>query len=501
MSPNPAKSPENCIYVGGSWRPAHATARLDVINPATELLIGQVVDADAVDVDTAVRAARDALKSTAWEHTTAQDRARMLHALASELTARASVMARTITCENGSPIAETSGAAPHAADFLRYTATLADSLDADVRRFPAGGATTSVRRVPAGVAALIAPWNFPLTLVMAKLAPALLAGCTVVVKPAPETPFHLAVLVEAIEAAHLPPGVVNVVTGGAGTGQLLVAHPNVDKIAFTGSTEAGRAIARECGALLRPVTLELGGKSAAVVLHDADLDVFAAQLIRSCLRNTGQTCYAATRILAPRSSYSDVLDIVIETVRSAPLGDPFDPTTVFGPLVSARQRDRVEKYIRLGTAEGARITTGGNRPSHLDIGYYVEPTVFADVDRGMRIAREEIFGPVLTVLAYSDEDEAISIANDSHYGLGGVVFSADDHRAAHFSQRLETGSVGINFFGSNQAAPFGGWKQSGLGVELGPEGLSAYVKYQSLHRRTSPVEEMEPYLSDQGPAS
>ncbi|MER7498899.1 aldehyde dehydrogenase family protein [Nonomuraea pusilla] len=477
------RPPEGAIHVAGSWRRAHTAARLDVVDPATEQVIGRVPDGDAADVDTAVRAARRALGDRRWRALTAGDRAALLLALAGELEARAAEMARTITSENGSPIAETGGAAAHAAAVLRHTATLAGDLTAeDVRPFPAGGAATLVRRVPVGVAALIAPWNFPLTLVMVKLAPALLAGCTVVIKPAPETPYHAAVLVAAAEAAGVPPGVINVVTGGPGTGQALVAHPGVDKVAFTGSTEAGRHIARACGELLRPVTLELGGKSAAVLLPDADLEAFAARLLRTCLRNTGQTCYNATRILAPRERYAEVVDLVTDTVRSAPIGDPLDPGTVFGPVVSARQRERVEHLIRVGVAEGARVTTGGGRPAHLPAGYYVEPTVFAGVEPGMRVAQEEIFGPVLTLLAYDGEDDAAAIANHSRYGLGGVVFGADEDRAAAFATRLETGSVGVNFFGSNHAAPFGGWKDSGLGVEFGREGLEAYLRYQSVHR-------------------
>jgi aldehyde dehydrogenase (NAD+) len=475
---------DGALFIAGRWRPAGSAERVTVVNPATEEVLGEAPDADPGDVDAAVQAARLAFAASGWRELTAGARAVYLQKLADELERRGDRMGATITSENGSPVAETHRAAAHAASILRYTATLAPALDApDIRPFPAGGAETVVRREPVGVAALIAPWNFPLTLVMVKLAPALLAGCATVIKPAPETPFDVALLADAVTAAGLPPGVVNVVTGGGATGAALVAHPGVDKVAFTGSTQVGRAIARACGELLRPVTLELGGKSAAVLLPDADLAAFAARLIGTCLRNTGQTCYNATRVLAPRERYAEVVDLVTTTVAAAPVGDPFDPGTVFGPVVSARQRDRVEEYIAVGVAEGARITTGGRRAARFPAGYYLEPTVFADVHAKMAIAQEEIFGPVLAVLPYDDEDDAVAIANESRYGLGGSVFSADPGRAMRFAELVDTGSIGINFFGSNHAAPFAGRKDSGLGAEFGPEGLAAYLKTKSIHRQ------------------
>ncbi len=474
---------DGAVFVGGGWRPADSPERVTVINPATEEVLGQAPDAGEGDIDAAVQAARTAFDGSGWKELSPGERAGYLHTLAAELERHGERMCATITSENGSPVAETGRAAAHAAAILRYTATLAGVLAApDIRPFPAGGAETVVRREPVGVAALIAPWNFPLTLVMVKLAPALLAGCATVIKPAPETPFDAALLAAAVTAAGLPSGIVNIVTGGARTGAALVAHPGVDKVAFTGSTQAGRAIARTCGELLRPVTLELGGKSAAVLLPDADLDQFAARLIGTCLRNTGQTCYNATRVLAPRDHYAEVVDLITTVVAAAPVGDPFDQGTVFGPVVSARQRDRIEECVRVGVAEGARVTTGGRRAAGFAAGYYLEPTVFADVHAKMRIAQEEIFGPVLAVLPYDDEDDAVAIANESRYGLGGSVFSADADRAMRFAERVDTGSIGINFFGSNHAAPFAGRKDSGLGVEFGPEGLAAYLKTKSVHR-------------------
>ncbi|MCA0216432.1 MAG: aldehyde dehydrogenase family protein [Actinobacteria bacterium] len=470
------------LFIGGQWRAASAAGRIDVVNPATEEIWASVPDADEADVDAAVLAARAALPD--WRGMGAAARAEVVLRFADELAARGEGMARVITAENGSPIAETSAAASHSAGILRYFATLADLVDAvDARPFPnAPGSYTEVSREAVGVCALIAPWNFPLGLVMVKLAPALLAGCTVVIKPAAETPLDLRVLLEAAVAAGIPAGVINVITGGRETGSLLVQHPLVDKVAFTGSTEAGRIIAQQCGSLLRPVTLELGGKSAAILLDDVDLDHFGTMLNRTCLRNTGQTCYNSTRILAPRSRYGEIVELVAGVVASTKQGDPLELDTVYGPTVSARQRDRVEGYIALGRAEGATVATGGGRPA-FDRGFYVQPTVFSDVDNRMRIAQEEIFGPVLVVIPFDDDVDAARIANDSQFGLGGSIFSADEARAAALARTIETGSIGVNFFGSNHAAPFGGWKDSGLGVEYGPEGLNAYLRLKSVHRR------------------
>jgi len=470
------------LFIGGQWRAASTTGRIDVVNPATEEVWASVPDADAADVDAAVRAARVALPD--WRGIGAAARAEVVLRFADELAARGEGMARVITAENGTPIAETSAAASHSAGILRYFATLADLVDAvDVRPFPnAPGSYTEVSREAVGVCALISPWNFPLGLVMVKLAPALIAGCTVVIKPAAETPLDLRVLLEAAVAAGIPAGVINVITGGRETGSLLVQHPLVDKVAFTGSTEAGRIIAQQCGSLLRPVTLELGGKSAAILLDDVDLDYFGTMLNRTCLRNTGQTCYNSTRILAPRSRYGEIVELVAGVVASTKQGDPLELDTVYGPTVSARQRDRVEGYIALGRAEGATVATGGGRPA-FDRGFYVQPTVFSDVDNRMRIAQEEIFGPVLVVIPFDDDSDAARIANDSQFGLGGSIFSADESRAAALARTIETGSIGVNFFGSNHAAPFGGWKDSGLGVEYGPEGLNAYLRLKSVHRK------------------
>jgi acyl-CoA reductase-like NAD-dependent aldehyde dehydrogenase len=316
---------------------------------------------------------------------------------------------------------------------------------------------------------------------MFKLAPALAAGCTVVLKASPETVLDSLLLAEAIVEAGLPPGVVSIVPADREVGAYLVEHPRVDKIAFTGSSASGRTIARRCGELLRPVTLELGGKSAAIVLDDADLSQAAQALFAVTLLNNGQTCVNCTRVLAPRSRYDEVLGLFSDLAAAVQVGDSLDPTTQVGPLVSARQRERVEGYIEKGHAEGARLVAGGGRPAGHERGWFVEPTIFADVDNGHTIAREEIFGPVLAVIPYDGDDEAVAIANDSEFGLGGSVWTADHERAEAVARRVQTGSIGINHYFLDPVAPFGGVKASGIGRELGPEGLAAYLQLQTIY--------------------
>lgn len=468
------------VFIAGKWVTAHSAARTPVCNPATEENWAGVPDGDEADVDSAVAAAREALPS--WAARTAADRAGFLRRIADEIDARGAELTRLITTENGTPIAESSTAPSHGAAHLRLTAALADRLDApDERPNPMAPGRSLVQRRPVGVAGLITPWNFPLGLCLIKLGPALLAGCTVVLKPAPETPMAVRLLMDAVSAADVPRGVVNLVTGGERAGVTLVEHSDVDKISFTGSTDAGRSIGSACGARLRPVTLELGGKSPAIVLDDADPDVLARNILKVSMRNTGQTCKACTRLLVPADRHDELLDLVADVVAAAPTGDPFDHDTFFGPLVSADQRDRVLGYLRLGHQEGAEAATGGHPDTGHDRGYYVQPTVFRGVDPSMRIAREEIFGPVLAVIPYRDVDEAVAIANDSPYGLAATIFGEDISRAAGVADRLETGNVGINHYGSNAAAPFGGVKDSGLGTEFGAEGIDAYLTCTSIH--------------------
>lgn len=473
---------ETDLFIGGEWIQAQGDEVMDVIDPATDERWGSVPNAASSDVDAAVAAARDAFDHGPWSRLRASQRAEVMVRMADKLMADAELLAATNTRENGSPVMETLGAAANAASILRYFASLAPHLERpDVRPFPAGGAESVVRRDPVGVCSLIAPWNFPINLVVIKLAPALLAGCTVIIKPAPTTPLSIRFVVEAGRRAGLPAGVINLVTGDGAVGDRLVRHPDVNKVAFTGSTPVGRHIAATCGELLRPVTLELGGKSAAIVLPDADLEGMSSVLVRSCLRNTGQTCYISTRVLAPAQRYEEVVRMVTEEIAGSKQGDPFEADTVFGPVASEAQFKVVMGFLESAREQGARFTTGGHaldRP-----GYFIEPTVLAEVTPTMRVAREEIFGPVITLIRYQNLDEAIEIANSTPFGLGGIVFSTDPEAALAVAERVDSGSVGINFFASNHAAPFAGRHDSGLGVEYGLEGLAAYLTYKSIHRR------------------
>ena len=477
------------FYINGQWIKAVGDKRNPVVDPAIGEQWGSVPEATPEELDTTVAAARSAL--TEWGALSAAQRAEYLVKIADEIEARAEPLALTNTRENGSPISETRGAASNAAGIFRYFATLAPWLDGDdIRPFPAGGAESLVDKDPIGVCGLIAPWNFPINLVVIKLAPALLAGCTTVIKPASPTPLSIRFIIEAIDAAGVPAGVVNLLTGSGRFGNQLVRHPGVGKVAFTGSTPVGKKIAAACGELLRPVTLELGGKSSAIVLPDADLDTLSSRLIRSCMRNTGQTCYISTRIIAPASRYDEVVQTVADTIAAGAQGDPLDDATVFGPVASKSQYDTVMEYVASGHEEGARAVTGGTPASNLgeglESGEFITPTVFADVTPKMRISREEIFGPVITILKYDDSqgvDEAVTLANNTKFGLGGIIFGSDEKRALDVARQVDSGSVGINFFGSNHSAPFGGRHDSGMGVEYGLEGLSAYLTYKSIHRQ------------------
>jgi betaine-aldehyde dehydrogenase len=469
------------FFIGGAWVDSAATGTIDVIGASTEEVIGRVPDGAPADIDRAVAAAREAFDRGPWSTMSPAARAGYLTALSQALQARADDLTQTITAENGSPIMLCSMLQLFPATMtLDYYATLATETVYEERRDGMLGGIV-VQRVPVGVVAAIVPWNVPLYTAALKLGPALAAGCTVVLKPSPETALDSYLLADAIEEIGLPPGVVNVVVADRTTSEYLVTHPGVDKVAFTGSTAAGRKIAAACGELLRPVTLELGGKSAAIVLDDADAAQVAESLLpMGSMMFSGQACIAQTRILAPRGRYDEVVEALVEKVKTLPVGDPFDPTTVFGPLVASRQRDRVESYIAIGQEEGAKVAVGGGRPANLSKGWYVEPTVLTNVDNGMRVAREEIFGPVAVVIPYDDTEEAIRLANDSDYGLGGGVYSADTDRALDVARQIRTGTITLNGIALETCAPFGGVKQSGLGRELGPEGLAAYFQLKSI---------------------
>ncbi len=467
------------LYIGGSWQTPATSERIDVHSPTTEDAIGSVPASSPRDIDRAVTAARRAFDDpTGWSAWHPKQRAEVLDRFATELEGRASEMSRRVTIQNGMPIwlaEQFEGGFPPI--LLRYFSDMmVNSPEVDTRPGMLGG-TALVSRKPIGVVGAIVPWNVPQAITFLKLAPALAAGCTVVLKPAEETVLDAFLMAEAALAAGLPEGVLNVVPGGREIGAYLVEHPDIDKVSFTGSTAAGRAIAETCGRLLRPVTLELGGKSAAILLDDVDLSASMESLFAATLLNNGQICWLNTRVLAPRSRYDEVVDAVTALAASLHVGDPLDPATKLGPLVSSRQRDRVEGYIAKGKAEGARLTTGGGRPT-IDSGWFVEPTVFADLDNSATIAREEIFGPVLSIIPFRDDAEALAIANDSEYGLGGSVWSSDIDRASALAGKVRSGTVGVNHYSNDPVAPFGGIKNSGMGRELGPEGLHAF---QHLH--------------------
>ncbi|NLD77338.1 MAG: aldehyde dehydrogenase [Acidimicrobiales bacterium] len=473
------------LYIDGDLVEPAGSGTIEVLNPYTEEVAGRVPEATEADVDRAVAAARRAFESD-WSRLPVAERAEILGRASAGINARLDDLTRLITTEMGSPYSWCMfGQVLAPTMVLDYYAELGKSFELEETRAGMFGEVV-VRREPLGVAAAVVPWNVPIFVTILKLAPAILSGCTVVLKPAPETPLSAYDLHEIFAEAGLPKGVLNIVPAGREVGEHLVTHPGIDKVGFTGSTAAGKRIAALCGERLRPCTLELGGKSAAIVLDDADLASTVQGIIDGGILNNGQACVAQTRILAPRGRYDEVVDALTEAVAAQVVGDPMDPATQIGPLVADRQRDRVLGYIDQGKNEGARITTGGGRPS-LDRGYFVEPTVFADVTNDMTIAREEIFGPVLSVLSYDSLDDAVAIANDSPYGLSGSVWSADGAAAADVARRIDTGTVTVNHFGMAFGAPFGGYKDSGLGRELGPEGVEAYMQKKSISLSPNPA--------------
>ncbi|MFE3096089.1 aldehyde dehydrogenase [Streptomyces sp. NPDC059248] len=473
------------FFIGGAWvRPATGRT-ITPVDASTEAPLGSVPEGTEADIDRAVAAARAASDDpSGWAAWEPARRAEVMERLADAIDRRSDGFVERVSAQNGMPVAvarQLETGYPSA--ILRFYAGLARELSVSDTRPGFFGGSIEVRKAPVGVVAAIVPWNFPQALTMFKLAPALATGCTLVIKPSPETVLDAYLLAEAVAEAGIPAGVVNIVPAGREAGAHLVSHPDVDKVAFTGSTAAGRAIGEACGRLLRPVTLELGGKSAAIVLDDADLDLgrIGEGLFGATLLNNGQTCFLGTRVLAPRRRYTEVVDAFTAFAASLPVGDAADPATRIGPLATPRQRERVESYIAKGLDEGARLTTGGGRPAGLERGWFVQPTVFADVDNRSAIAQEEIFGPVLAVIAYDDEDDAVRIANDSDFGLGGTVWTADPARGAAIARRVRTGTIGVNRYIPDPAAPFGGVKSSGLGRELGPEALAAYQQTQTIY--------------------
>ena len=466
------------LFIGGEWVKPTGSNSIEVISPITEELFGRVPDSTPSDIDRAIAAARQAFDEGPWPKMSVSERGESLIRLANALGPQLDRAVKLQIDEMGGTdnflrICTTGVVANIAA-----TVEMAKTLP--TREIRNGSYTkTVVLREPIGVVAAIIPWNSPFLFVMTKLLPALLTGCPIIIKPAQETPLSAYVIAEAVERAGLPKGMVSIIAGGREVGEYLISHRAIDKVTFTGSTVAGRRIASICGDQIKPVTLELGGKSAAIVLEDADLDRYLPNLVGAATLNNGQACIATTRILAPASRYKEVVDRLVESVGSMKIGNPHDLDTAFGPLVAKRQRDRVESYIKAGLDEGAKLALGGGRPA-IEKGWYIEPTIFTEVDNSMRIAQEEIFGPLVAVIRYDTPEQAISIANDSVYGLSGGVYTADVAHGMAIAAQIRTGTFSINDGPVGNGGPVGGYKQSGIGREFGPEGLASHYQLKSV---------------------
>ena len=468
------------LFIGGKWVEPATSDVIEVHSPATGELVGKVPLASAADVDAACAAARKAFDEGPWPQMSPDERAEILGRAVKLMEERGDELKFLLSAETGQP--------PTIVDMMQYGAAMsafqyyagaADKFTWQEIRDGIYGQTLVVRE-PIGVVGAVTAWNVPFFLAANKLGPALLAGCTMVLKPAAETPLSVFAMAEMFAEAGLPEGVLSIVPGGAETGRALTSNPNLDKYTFTGSSAVGKEIGKIAADNLKPCTLELGGKSAAIILDDADLDSTLPMLVFSGLMNCGQACVGQTRILAPRSRYDEVVEKLAAAVAAMPVGLPDDPGAAIGPLISEKQRERVESYIKKGIEEGARVVAGGGRPEGLDSGWFVQPTVFADVDNSMTIAQEEIFGPVLAVIPYEDEDDAVRIANDSVYGLAGSVYTSDNDKALKIARKIRTGTYAVNMYAFDPGAPFGGFKNSGIGRENGPEGIEAYCEPKSI---------------------
>jgi acyl-CoA reductase-like NAD-dependent aldehyde dehydrogenase len=471
------------LFIDGKWTAPQSDSVISVISPHSEAVIGHAASAGPADVNRAVEAARAAFDTGPWPRMQPAERIDALGRLAGIYKERRADMAALISAEIGAPISFAKMAQVRLPlTMISAFCGLAANYEWQQDRPGLYGKNIRIVKQPVGVVAAVVPWNMPQFLTVTKVMPALLAGCSVVLKPAPESVLDALLLAEMIEAAGLPPGVLNVVPGGRDVGELLVRHNGIDKVSFTGSTAAGRQVALACAEGLKQVSLELGGKSAAVVLDDADPAATATGIQMASLANSGQVCNALSRILVPEARKDEFVDALAAAMQSMAVGDPADPNTQIGPLVAQRQQDRVRGYIETGQSEGARLVVGGSgMPDGLETGWYVRPTLFSEATNDMRIAREEIFGPVLTVISYRDEDEALQIANDSEYGLAGSVFTADTDRGYGVAARVRSGTFGVNEgYIMDPAAPFGGVKNSGYGRELGTEGIDSYTVSQSI---------------------
>jgi aldehyde dehydrogenase (NAD+) len=480
VTQSPVRSPDR-FFIGGEWVKPSSDAMIDVLDSNTEELYFRVSEARPADMDRAVTAAREAFDNGPWPRLTHAQRAEYLRAFATELATRSDTLTDIWPRETGVLIGTARGSAAGGAGILNYYADLAADYAWEERAQPtSGGQFGLIVREPVGVVGAIIPWNGPLSLALYKLAPALLAGCTAILKASPEAPGAAYVIAETAEAIGLPPGVINVLTADREVSELLVRDPRVDKIAFTGSTIAGRRIASIMGERIGRYTLELGGKSAAVILDDADLETAAATIATAECRLNGQVCSSLTRLVVSQNRHDEFVELLAGYFSKKVVGSAFDESTELGPLAMSRQRDRVEGYIAKGINEGAKLITGGGRPKDLERGYFVEPTVFANVENSFIIAQEEIFGPVLSVIPAANETDAIRIANDTIYGLNASVFTNDIDRARQVAGQLRSGPVGHNAMRTDFGISFGGFKQSGIGREGGREGILPYLETKTV---------------------
>jgi aldehyde dehydrogenase (NAD+) len=470
----------NNFYVGGSWVAPQSDRKLELISPVTEECFVKVPEASNADVDRAVRAAREAFDRGPWPRMAPQERANYVRAIGEELKKRLPLLIDVWTAQVGAPKSFAGFVINYGPQLFDFYAELGAKGEFAETRDVMGGKATVVRE-PVGVVAIITPWNAPLPLISYGVAAGLTAGCTIVAKPAPETPLEALLLAECAEAAGLPPGVFNVLPAGREVGDYLIRRPEIDKVSFTGSVAAGKHIAEVCASRLARCTLELGGKSPAVIMDDADLATAIGTIVPFGMPMSGQICFSLTRVLVSKKRHDEVVDAYTQAVKNIVVGDPWQAETQMGPLSMKRQLDRVMGYIEKGRSEGAKLATGGGRPKDINRGYYIEPTIFTNVSSDMTIAREEIFGPVVSLMPYESEEDAIRIANESSYGLSGAVFTKDPDKGMALARRIRTGNVTVNGLNLQVSVPFGGYKESGIGRVGGPEGLEAYQEIKSVY--------------------
>jgi aldehyde dehydrogenase (NAD+) len=469
------------FYIGGDWVKPQSDQKLELISPVTEECFLSLPEASTADVDRAVKAARRAFDHGPWPRMTPQERSKFVLAIGEEMKKRAPLLTDVWTAQVGAPTSFAGYIINFAPQLFEFYGKLGASTDFAETRDMMNGGKALVIREPVGVVAIITPWNAPMVLMSYGVAAALTAGCTIVAKPAPETPIEGQLLAECAEAVGLPPGVLNVVPAGREVGDYLINRPEIDKVSFTGSVAGGKRIAEVCAKRLARYTLELGGKSPALIMDDADLSNAIGTIVPFAMPMTGQICFSLTRVLVSKKRHDEVVDAYSQAVKKIAVGDPWKADTQMGPLSMKRQLDRVMGYIEKGRKEGAKLVTGGGRPKDMNHGYFVEPTIFSNVDTDMTIAKEEIFGPVVSVMPYEDEEDAIRIANSSTYGLSGAVFTNDPEKGVALARRIRTGNVSINGLKLDNAVPFGGYKESGVGRVGGPEGLEAYQEIKSVY--------------------